>query len=67
VADGYEVACYLLVQLAALTRVFGAMAAPSLHVEAVIASGVCWSVAFGIYAVRYWPVLSRARVDGQPG
>ena len=67
VADRYEVACFLLVQLAALTRVFGAMAAPSLHVEAVVASGVCWSAAFGIYAVRYWPVLSRARVDGQPG
>lgn len=66
-ADGFEVACYVLVQLAAVLRVFGAMALPSLHVEAVIASGLCWSAAFGIYAVRYWPVLSRARVDGQPG
>jgi uncharacterized protein involved in response to NO len=26
-----------------------------------------WAAAFGIYAVRYWPVLTRSRVDGQPG
>lgn len=66
-ADGFEVACYGLVMAAALLRVAGAMAIPALHVEAVIASGVCWSAAYGIYAVRYWPVLTRARVDGQPG
>ena len=67
VADGFEVACYGLVMAAALLRVAGAMAIPALHVEAVIASGVCWSAAYAIYFVRYWPVLTRARVDGQPG
>jgi uncharacterized protein involved in response to NO len=33
----------------------------------VVASGLCWSAAFALYAVRYWPVLSRPRLDGKPG
>ncbi len=67
VADGYEVACFALVQLAALIRVAGALLLPGAYLATVIASGLCWSAAFAIYAVRYWPVLSRARLDGKPG
>lgn len=26
-----------------------------------------WALAFGLYAVRYWPVLTRPRLDGKPG
>jgi len=26
-----------------------------------------WSAAFALYAVRYWPILTRARLDGKPG
>ena len=66
-ADGYEVACYLLVQLAAVTRVLGGLALPSLYVMTVVASGMLWSAAFALYCVRYWPVLTRPRVDGEPG
>jgi len=25
------------------------------------------AAAFGLYAMRYWPVLSRPRLDGKPG
>ena len=66
-ADGFELACYLLVQLAAITRVFGAMLVPGAYLETVVASAGLWSVAFAIYALRYWPVLSRPRLDGMPG
>ncbi|HXU55753.1 MAG TPA: NnrS family protein [Casimicrobiaceae bacterium] len=66
-ADGFEVACFVLIQLAALIRVLGAMLLPDAYVTTVIVSGGCWSVAFTIYAVRYWPVLSRSRLDGKPG
>ncbi|HSN19870.1 MAG TPA: NnrS family protein [Usitatibacter sp.] len=65
--DGWEVACYVLVQAAALVRVFGGLAWTGGYVWTVLASGACWSLAYGIYAVRYWPILSRARVDGKPG
>jgi len=67
VTDGYELACYLLIQLAALIRVFGGMLLQDIYLRTVIASAACWSAAFGIYAVRYWPVLSRPRLDGKPG
>ena len=66
-ADRFEVACFVLVALAAAIRVFGGMWLPGVYVATVVVSGVCWSAAFTLYAIRYWPVLSRARVDGKPG
>jgi uncharacterized protein involved in response to NO len=65
--DGFEVACYVLVQLAALVRVFGGMVFRDGYLATIIVSGLCWSAAFALYAVRYWPILSRTRVDGKPG
>jgi len=67
VADRFEVACYVLVALAAAVRVFGGILLPSAYLATVVASGICWSGAFALYAVRYWPVLSRPRLDGKPG
>jgi uncharacterized protein involved in response to NO len=66
-AAGFEVICYVLVQLAAAIRVFGGMLLPGLYLATVIASAICWSSAFALYAIRYWPVLSRPRLDGKPG
>jgi uncharacterized protein involved in response to NO len=66
-ADGYEVACFAVVAFAAFVRVFGGMLLPSAYVLTVVVSGVCWSIAFALYAIRYWPILSRVRVDGRPG
>jgi len=61
------VACYLLVAAAAAIRVFGGMLLPDAYLATIVASGICWSAAFGLYAVRYWPILSRPRLDGKPG
>ena len=66
-ADRYEVACYVLVLLAAAVRVSVPLVAPAQTVPAVLASAALWSAGFGLYAVRYWPVLSRPRLDGRPG
>ncbi len=66
-ADGYETACYLMVLLAALVRVFVPLLAPALMLQAVVWSAVLWSAAFGLYFVRYWPVLTQPRLDGRPG
>jgi uncharacterized protein involved in response to NO len=65
--DGWEVACYVMVLLAALVRVFLPLLAPALTLHAVLCSAALWSAAFGLYAVRYWPVLTRPRLDGRPG
>ena len=66
-ADGYEVAAFLLVQAAAIVRVVGGMVAPAFYLASVQLSSLLWAGAFGVYAVRYWPVLTRPRLDGTPG
>jgi uncharacterized protein involved in response to NO len=30
-------------------------------------SALLWSAGFGLYGVRYWPFLTRERLDGKPG
>ena len=66
-ADGWEVACYALVQLAALARVAGGWLAFEHYASTVEAAAALWSAAYAIYFVRYWPVLTRPRLDGRPG
>ena len=62
-----EVACYVLVMLAALARVLGGLAFGERYIATVAVSAACWSLAFAIYCVRYAPLLTRPRVDGKPG
>jgi uncharacterized protein involved in response to NO len=66
-ASALEAAAYALVQLAALVRVFLPVAAPALMIAAVAVSGALWSLAFALYVVKFWPILTRARADGRPG
>lgn len=66
-ASRADVACYLLVLAAALVRVFVPLLAPGQLVNAVIVSAALWSAGFALYAVAYWPVLTRVRLDGKPG
>lgn len=67
VADRFDVACYTLVLAAAAIRVFGGIALPQFYLATVVLSGLCWSAGFALYAVRYWPLLTRPRLDGKPG
>jgi uncharacterized protein involved in response to NO len=66
-ADGYDTSCYALVLLSALVRIGLPLIAPAQTINAVLWSAALWSAGFGLYAVRYWPVLSRPRLDGRPG
>lgn len=67
VAGRAEIACYALILLAAAVRVFVPLAVPSATAAAALVSGLLWSAGFGVFAVAYWPVLTRARRDGKPG
>ncbi len=67
VADGFELTMFLLIQAAALVRVVGGLASPEFYTASVQMSALLWAAAMGLYAVRYWPVLTRARLDGKPG
>ena len=66
-AGAAETAMFALMQLAALARVGGGIFAPSMYATGVQLSGLAWSIAFGLYAATYWPVLTRPRIDGRPG
>lgn len=57
----WTVASYGLVIAAAIVRVF----VPT--DGGVLASGLLWFFGYGIFAVVYWPILTRPRVDGLPG
>jgi uncharacterized protein involved in response to NO len=65
--DNFEVACFALVMVAAVVRVFGGLLLPGAYLATVTVSGLCWSAAFALFALRYWPVLSRERFDGKAG
>jgi uncharacterized protein involved in response to NO len=65
--DRFDVACYGLILLAAVVRVGVPLAASAWGLQAVVVSAALWSAGFGLYALRYWPVLSRPRLDGKAG
>lgn len=65
--DRADTCAYMLVASAAMVRVFMPMVWPAWTLTALLLSAALWSAGFGVYAVRYWPVLSRPRLDGQPG
>ena len=61
-------AVVLSYNVATLLRVGGGALVPEGAYPASVAiAGATWAVAFGLYAVRYAPVLTRPRADGKPG
>jgi uncharacterized protein involved in response to NO len=55
-----ETLSYALVMAAAICRVALPLAVPAMILPATVAAGLLWSLAFAIFAVRYWPILSRS-------
>ncbi|KAA0967862.1 NnrS family protein [Pseudomonas sp. ANT_H12B] len=55
---------FILLNLACLSRVVLFVFFP---LPALWLAGLCWALAFALYAWRYGPMLLRARVDGHPG
>lgn len=55
---------FILLNLACLSRVVLVLFLP---LPALWLAGLCWALAFGLYAWRYGPMLLRGRVDGHPG
>jgi len=59
--------CFLLVHAGALARVLAAIGPADLLTGLLMIGGTLWAAAFALYAILYWPILTRPRVDGQPG
>jgi uncharacterized protein involved in response to NO len=64
---GAEIAAYVLVHLAAFVRVLVPLVLPEAYVTLIIASAALWFAAFAIFTAVYFPILSRPRLDSQPG
>ncbi len=67
VAGRAEYIAFALVQLAAVVRVLGATVTGLPYRETAVVAGVLWSLAFAVFLIRYWPILTRPRIDGRPG
>ncbi|MGI9293421.1 MAG: NnrS family protein [Pseudomonadales bacterium] len=66
-AGPVEISAFVLLQLAAVVRVFAGFIWPEFYRETVVISGMLWCLAFVLFLLRYWPMLTRPRIDGVPG
>ena len=66
-ASRAEVLAYVLVIVAAATRVLLPLLAPQLRVAALVLAAVAWSAAFGLYLFVFAPWLVTTRLDGKDG
>ena len=58
---------FVAINLAALIRVALPLTFPGVYAQIMMAAGVAWVAAFGLFVVVYAPMLLRPRVDGKPG
>jgi len=66
-AGWVEMSAFAFLQLAAFLRVAAYFLPALLYREAVVLSGMFWSLAFAVFLLRYWAILTRPRIDGKPG
>lgn len=57
---------YISITGAAITRVAAALQWLDYRLGLILAA-TAWTLAFGVFVVVYWPILSRPRADGRPG
>ena len=62
-----ETAAFVLIQLSAFLRLCSAVIWPELYTAFLLLAAFCWSAAFCLFFLRYWPVLTRPRADGRAG
>lgn len=58
---------FAAIAMAALSRTLLIWLLPTANLWLLNASAALWLLAFGIFALIYWPVLTRPRLDGKPG
>jgi uncharacterized protein involved in response to NO len=58
---------FFLLLLGAIIRVLLPLILPAFYTTEILLSQLLWIVAFALFTVTYAPMLSKPRVDGQPG
>ncbi|WP_428610392.1 NnrS family protein [Sedimenticola sp.] len=59
--------CFVLLNIAALCRVFGPMLLPQQYTLWIHISGGLWVVSFLLFSALYIPILTKPRIDGKAG
>ncbi len=57
----------LMITLAALLRVFGVWFLTPIYQHILLLSVVFWCIAYGLFLIKYTPILINPRVDGKEG
>ena len=58
---------FILINLAAIVRVFVPMIVSDEYILSVVMSGILWGMAFLLFVIKYLPMLVSRRIDGRPG
>ena len=58
---------FVLINLAAIVRVFVPMIASDEYILSVVLSSILWGMAFLLFVITYLPMLVSRRIDGRPG
>ena len=61
------IAAFAAILVAALIRVFAIIFYPELSFSFIVISMIAWCVAYGLFTLIYFPVLTQSRADGRPG
>ncbi|MEX2366000.1 MAG: NnrS family protein, partial [Pseudohongiellaceae bacterium] len=63
---GFAILIYIAISLAAIFRLLTGLSVLDYQIGLMI-SGATWTLAFVLFVLIYWPVLSQPRIDGRPG
>jgi len=66
-AGRLEIGVFLLIQTAAIVRIVPGIIWPRHYQSFLTGSAALWTVAFLVFLLGYWPILTRPRIDGKPG
>ncbi|OAN11737.1 nnrS family protein [Photobacterium jeanii] len=58
---------FLVMIASVLVRTLMVQLLPALTLNGYVYSALLWALAFGVFAIVYFPILSKPRVDGRPG
>ncbi|WP_209327971.1 NnrS family protein [Pseudoalteromonas sp. PA2MD11] len=58
---------FALILIAAIVRVFGALLINDFSHYFIFASVIAWCLAYGVFVLVYFPILTKPRADGRPG
>ncbi|MGF1872882.1 NnrS family protein [Photobacterium indicum] len=66
-AGRWIIIAFLALIIATLVRTVMVSLVPTMILNSYVVSAVLWAVAFTIFSIVYFPILTQPRVDGRPG